>query len=155
MKRWNALFLGLAIAVALGVSLAPAKAGTSVSVNMRIGDPYRGEIVFRSEPDIVVVPDSRVYYVRNSDYDLFRYGRYWYLCEHGVWFRARSYRGPFRHISFTTVPRAVVYVPEKHWRHWRDHPGRGHARGHYRNDRRDNRPDVVIVDKHGKGPKRK
>jgi hypothetical protein len=151
MKRWNLLLPGLALAVALGAAFSPAEAGTSLSVNLRIGDPYpRGELVFRDEPDIVMVPDTRVYYVRNSDYDVFRYGRYWYLCDEGVWFRARTHRGPFKHISFTTVPRAVVYVPEKHWRHWRGHPGRGYARGHYQ----ERRPDAVVIqDRHpGRGP---
>ena len=142
MKRSSALLFGLALAVALGLTFAPAQAGTSLSVNLRIGDPYpRGELVFRDEPDVVIVPNTRVYYIRNSDYDLFRYGRYWYLCDDGIWFRARKARGPFKHISFTSVPRAVVYVPEKHWHHWRGHSGRGYARGH----NRDNRPEAVVV----------
>ena len=151
MKRWYGLLSGFALAVAVCASIAPAIAGTSLSISLRVGDPYpRGELVFRDEPDVVMVPDSRVYYVRNSNYDLFRYGRYWYLCDDGVWFRARGYRGPFRHIAFTSVPRAVVGVPEKHWRHWRGHPGRGYARGHYKN----NQPEAVVVDdRHpGNGP---
>jgi len=151
MMRRNLLLLGLALTVALGASPSPAKAETSLSVSLQIGDPYpHGQLVFRDEPDVVMVPNTRVYCIRNSGYDLFRYGRYWYLCDDGVWFRARSYRGPFRHISFTTVPRAVVYVPEKHWKHWRGHPGKGYARGHYKH----RGPDAVVVqDRHpGKGP---
>lgn len=155
MNRWKILSLSLALAVALGASFAPARAGTSVSVNLRIGEPYPGgTLVFEQQPDVVLVPDTRVYYIRNSDYDVFRYGKYWYLCDDGVWFRARSVRGPFLHIAFTTVPRSVVYVPERHWKHWRDgHPGRGYARGHYKD--RDDRRDVVVIDRNGKSHKRK
>jgi hypothetical protein len=154
MKRWTTLLMGLALAVALGAPLAPARAATSVSINLRIGDPYPGgDLRFEHRPDVVVVPHTRVYYVRNADYDVFRYGKYWYLCDDGIWFRARSVRGPFRHIAFTTVPRAVVYVPEKHWKHWRSHSGRGYARGHQK--QRAERREVIVVDKNGKTHKHK
>jgi len=154
MKRWTILLLGLALAVALGTTYAPAGAATSVSVNLRIGDPYPGgELRFEQRPDVVMIPESRVYYVSNSDYDVFRYGKFWYLCDDGVWFRARAMRGPFLHIAFSTVPRSVIYVPENHWKHWRGHPGQGYARGHSRD--RDQRPDVVVIDRHGKTHKHK
>ena len=144
MKRWSALVLGLALAVAFAGAATPAKAGTSVSVNLRIGDPYPGgQLVFRHEPDVEMIPETRVYYIRDSDYDLFRYGRYWYLCDDGVWFRGRAYRGPFAHVSFTTVPRSVVMVPESYRRHWRENPGRGHAYGHQKQERR----DVIVIGK--------
>lgn len=154
MKRWTILLLGLVLAVALGATYAPARAATSVSVNLRIGDPYPGgELRFVQRPDVVMIPESRVYYVRNSDYDVFRYGRYWYLCDDGVWFRSRELRGPFLHVAFTTVPRSVIYVPENRWHHWRGNPGQGYARGH--NKDRDERPDVVVIDKNGKTHKHK
>ncbi len=144
MRRWNALVLGLALAVALACAAAPAKAGTSVSVNLRIGDPYPGgRLVFREEPYVELIPESRVYYIRGSEYDLYRYGRYWYLCDDGVWFRARTYRGSFAHVSFTTVPRSVILVPDSYRRHWREHPGRGHAYGQQRQQRR----DVIVTEK--------
>ena len=72
---------------------------------------------------------------------LFRYGKYWYLCDDGVWFRGRTVRGPFLHVGFSTVPRSVVLVPETYRRHWRESPGRGHAYGHYKNQR----PEEVVV----------
>jgi hypothetical protein len=154
MRRWVTLCMGLAFAVALGASAAPARAGTSVSLSLRIGDPYPGgELRFEHRPDVVMVPNTRVYYVRNADYDLFRYGKYWYLCDDGVWFRSRSVRGRFVHVAFTTVPRSVVYVPEKHWKHWRGHPGQGHARGQVK--RQQERREVIVVDKHGKTHKHK
>jgi hypothetical protein len=147
MKRIMTVLLGLALAVVLAGAATPAQAGTSVSVNLRVGDPYPGgQLVFAHNPDIEMIPESRVYYIRDSDYDVFRYGRFWYLCDDGVWFRGRTYRGPFLHVSFSTVPRSVVLVPETYRRHWRENPGRGHAYGHYRNQRSD---DVVVEKERG------
>jgi hypothetical protein len=122
--------LGTALAL---TALAPkAGAGTDVSINLRIGDPYRGpRLVFHDEPDIVVVPGTRVYYVRDYDYDIYRYGSYWYYNHDGNWYRARRYNGPFVYVGYRSVPRAVTYVPVKYRRHWRDaNPGR--AQGHYK-----------------------
>lgn len=142
MKRTMAIVLGLVLAVAFAGAATPAQAGTSVSVNLRIGEPYPGgQLVFAHDPDVEMIPDSRVYYIRDSDYDLFRYGKYWYLCDDGVWFRGRTVRGPFLHVGFSTVPRSVVLVPETYRRHWRESPGRGHAYGHYKNQR----PEEVVV----------
>ncbi len=144
MKRlplWVACF---AAALACASSASSAVAGTSVSVNLRIGDPYRGpDVVFVHEPDIVLVPASRVYYVRNCDYDLYRYGSYWYYQYDGGWYRARSHRGPFVFISYRSVPRAVYTVPVKYRRHWREFPGRGHAYGHMKQERREHAREVA------------
>jgi len=147
MKRWNPLLTTLASALLLGASFAPARAATSVSLDLRIGAPYpKGELRFVQRPDVELVPNTRVYYVRNADYDVFRYGKYWYLCDDGVWFRSRTINGRFLHVEFSSVPRQVVFVPQDHWKHWKDHPG--NARGHYKN--REDRRDVVVIDRHGK-----
>ncbi len=123
------------LVMALGLVAPFSKAGarTDVSINLRIGDPYRGpRLVFESEPDVVVVPGSRVYYVRDYDYDLYRYGSYWYYCYDGGWYRARRYNGPFTYVGYRSVPRAVTYVPARYRRHWRDGGNEGRAYGHYR-----------------------
>jgi len=137
MKRLQLALASFALAAGLVWTAAGAWAATSVSVNLQIGDPYRGpSIVFRHEPDVILVPETRVYYVRNCDYDLYRYGSYWYYCHDDGWYRARGPRGPFRYISHRTVPRAVYTVPVKYRRHWREFPGRGHAYGHSKQDHR-------------------
>ena len=138
MKRSPFWVACLGITMALTSLASTTGAATSVSVNIRIGDPYRGpRLVFAHEPDIVVVPQSRVYYVRNCDYDLYRYGSYWYYQFEGGWYRSRAHRGPFVYINYRSVPRAVYTVPVKYRRHWRDFPGRGHAYGHERRERRE------------------
>jgi hypothetical protein len=115
MRRRN---LGGALAVMVGLAIASthAHAGVSADVNIRIGRPAP-MVVFEREPDVVLVPSTRVYYVGGLDYDLFRYGQYWYINDSGYWYRARNYRGPFAQIDFNYVPRPIVVVPGRYHRH--------------------------------------
>lgn len=133
MKR---LLITAAALATVGFAALPASsmAATSVGVSINIGDPYRGAALhFRSEPDVVLVPDTRVYYVRDYDYDVYRYGSYWYFIDDGRWYRARSYRGPFVYIHTASVPRAIVQVPTRYRRHWGGPPPHAVARGYRRN----------------------
>jgi hypothetical protein len=109
--------------VATGALLAttaawtPAAAGVSADINVHIGDRRPPVVVFDREPDVILVPRTRVYYVDHDGYDLYRYGRYWYMNDDGYWFRASSYRGPFVSISVGRVPRQIVVVPARYRRH--------------------------------------
>ena len=158
MKRWTYGFAVLAVTATLAAA-PPAQAGTSVGVHIQVGDPYRGgSLVFHKEPDLVVVPESRVYYVRDYNYDVYRYGSYWYFIDDGYWYRARSYRGPFIHISASSVPRSVRYVPVKYRRHWKNGPPpHAVAHGYYKDkDRNPGYADRGHYDKHSsKGSKNK
>ncbi len=137
MRRLPLWIVCSAMAVSLTAAASNAGADTSVSINMRVGDPYRGpSLEFRHEPDVVLVPDSRVYYVRDYDYDIYRYGSYWYFTYDGGWYRARRYNGRYVYVGYESVPRAVVMVPVKYRKHWQE-PGRGHAYGHYKEVRKD------------------
>jgi hypothetical protein len=145
MNRWPICIAGLAAACSLAAA-TPVRAGTSVDIQLHVGDRYPGgDIVFHREPDVVVVPRSHVYYVQDYDYDIYRYRNNWYYCDGVNWYRAGSYRGPFFFIRYTTVPKAVYTVPAQYRRHWRDWPP-GHAYGHYKAERRevarDHRQDV-------------
>ena len=138
MKRWTIGFAAL-LGVTLGLMPPAARAATSVGVNIQVGDPYRGgEVVFVREPDVVVIPATRVYYVPDYDYDVYRYGSYWYFIDDGFWYRARSYRGPFVHVTFNSVPRAIRTVPVNYRRHWKGGPPpHAVARGYYKNENED------------------
>jgi len=115
---------------------AKAHARTDVSIDLHVGQPYHGpRLVIEDEPDVVLVPGTRVYYVRDYDYDLYRYGSYWYYNYDGGWYRARRYDGPFSYVGYRSVPHAVSYVPVRYRRHWRDEGAPGHAYGHYKEDR--------------------
>jgi hypothetical protein len=123
-----------------------ASAGTSVGVSINIGDaPPPPVVVFHREPRVAIVPGSTVYVVNDDcDYDVFRYGVYWYVFNDGYWYRARTHRGPFGVVSARYVPTAIVNVPPRYWRHPHGGPP-GHMRrgGDY----------VVMKDKgrHGRG----
>jgi len=130
----------LVMTLALGAMPSKASARTDVSINLRIGDPYRGpRMVFRDDPDIVVVPGTRVYYVRDYDYDLYRYGGFWYYNYDGGWYRARRYSGPFAYVGYRAVPREIAYVPVRYRRHW--HAYDEGPRRHYKEDRKEDRED--------------
>jgi len=145
----------LVLTLAFALPVGKANAHTDVSVDLHIGQPYHGpRLVFEDEPDVVIVPGTRVYYVRDYDYDLYRYGSYWYYNYDGGWYRARRYNGPFTYVGFRAVPRAVTVVPVRYRRHCRDADAPpGHAYGHYKEDRgeRGDRDNGWHDDGRGKG----
>ena len=106
-----------AAALALALMASPAKAEVSADVNIHVGPRPAPVVVFDREPDVVLVPRSHVYAVSGLDYDLYRFGAYWYMNDGGYWYRARSYRGPFASIEYRYVPRAVTVVPARYRRH--------------------------------------
>jgi hypothetical protein len=123
MKRTMVLMAALA-AVLAATPAAAARTYFGFQIGITNAPPPP-RIYVRDEPDVVYMPSTRVYVVRN-DYqygaDMFRYGRFWYVTRDGYWYRSRSYRGPFRVIDVRYVPRPIFYVPAQHWRH---HPRDG------------------------------
>ena len=116
MDRHRLMWL---IFATLVVIPAAAFAGTNVSWSVTVGNaPPPPAIEFRHEPRLVVVPGSTVYVLDDAcDYDVFRYGVFWYVFDDGYWYRARTYRGPFVVVSARYVPAAMSNVPAKYWRH--------------------------------------
>ncbi len=116
---WKYLYL-LPIAALLFLSsfgVGDARAG--VSVNINLGPP---PIVVAAPPEVVMVPESRVYFVPDIDIDVFFYAGYWWSPRGNRWYRARAYDGPWVHMAPSGVPRAVVYMP----RDYRTRYGHGH-----------------------------
>lgn len=102
-------------------------AETQVYYGFQIGitnAPPPPKIVYEEAPDVVVLPETKVYVVDRGDNecDFFRYGKYWYVTAGGFWFRAGSYDGTFKVVDVRTVPTAILSVPAKHWKH---HPKGG------------------------------
>jgi hypothetical protein len=131
MKRGD---LWTAVALVALLSWAPAQASAaSGSGRVRVGDPYRGaSLQFHEEPAVSLIPTTKVYYVRDHECDLYRYGRYWYFVEGGRWYRARAWQGPFIHLKATSVPRSVRTVPLNYRRHWHGPPPPAVAQGYAR-----------------------
>lgn len=128
-----------------------AFAETDVHVNINLGNaPPPPVVVVRHEPRMVWLPELRVSVADDRDYgdDYFQCGSYWYSYHDGWWYRARSWRGPFSVIEYRYVPRSVISVPERHWRH---HP-RAAAVAHARRVRRaEHGREVVVVKERGRG----
>jgi hypothetical protein len=119
--RLRILTLFAAVAVAgmvSGTGATTARANVALNVGVRVGDPPPPPAyVFDSEPEVILVPSTRVYYVPQSEFDLYRYGRYWYINRDGWWYRSAGYRGPFGYIGSDRVPASVINVPPKYRRY--------------------------------------
>ena len=98
---------------------------TTTSFRLRIGDRYRGpSLEFTTEPQLEAVPGGRgVYYIRDNDNDVYRYGNNWYMNYNGDWYRAGSYNGPWVFVGYRSVPRDVYNVPTS-YRSWSDYRDR-------------------------------
>ena len=120
MNRLSTFVLAAFLAAAI-VSPLPADAAKKDKKDkvVKVGDRYRGTITFTSKPRMALVPDTRVYYMRDAaDYDLYQTGNFWYLVDHGKWYRARSWEGPFTYVRTNSVPRDVRTIPTGYRRSW-------------------------------------
>lgn len=121
----------LAAAAILSMSGAPAPAGASLDIQISFGDATAGgTLVYHSQPEVVLVPATKVYFVKNYDCNLYRHGKYWYFVERNKWYRARDYSGPFVRVQTRSVPHAVVKVPVKYRRNWNGPPPHAKAHGY-------------------------
>jgi hypothetical protein len=134
VRRMSIWLACLGFVLALSVPASGAFARTNVSVDLHFGDRYRGpDVEFYEEPDVVVIPGTRVYRVVDDDYDIYRCGRYWYYNYDDGWYRSHSYRGPWIYVGYRSVPRQIGFVPDRYRRHWREF--RDQPRYRYSRDR--------------------
>ncbi len=131
LRRYRPWLLPAVAAVFLASGLAGTARG-EVSVNINLGPP---PIVVAEPPALVMVPESRVYYVPDPHIDVFFYDGYWWSPRGDRWYRARAYNGPWVVMRRSRVPRSVVYMPrdyrvryerERHipYGHWKKEHGR-------------------------------
>lgn len=159
MRRHRILstFLALVVAGAVsGTQATTARASVILNVGVHAGDPPPPPAyVFDDEPEVILVPSTRVYYVPETDFDLYRYGRYWYINRAGWWYRSAGYRGPFGYIGYDRVPASVINIPPKYRRHplgpesgrtvgrafqqWRGQPQAAPQKKHWDRDRNQDR----------------
>jgi hypothetical protein len=129
MKRLTVWILAMALAVPL-MAPSPAHAAKKYK-NIKVGEEYRGTVSFTSRPRMALVPDTRIYYLRDAaDYDLYQTGNFWYLLEDGKWYRARSWDGTFTYVHTNSVPRAVRTLPRGYRRSYT--PTSPNVSGRYR-----------------------
>ncbi len=139
MKGRHGYFVALFAAAAIALAGGQARASTSVDFQVSFGGPTSsGVLEFHSQPEVVMVPATKVYYIRNYDCNMYRYGSYWYFVESNNWYRSRNYRGPFNYIQVRSVPRAVMTVPVNYRHNWHGPPPHAMTRGHYKQHKRGN-----------------
>lgn len=86
-----------------GVSMA------GVNVNLNIGPPP--VYTFAAPPELVVIPNTYVYFAPGVDMDIVFYHGYWYRPYNGYWYRGAGYNGPWHHIGRERVPRYIINLP--------------------------------------------
>ena len=127
-----------AVTVAACLWFAPqARAGIDVRIN--IGNaPPPPQFVFHSRPHERYYAREGIYMVDDDaigDYDVFRYGGYYWVFSDGYWYRARYWRGPFFVVRPSYVPARFYRVPSSHWKH---HPNGPPGRMPYGGGRQEN-----------------
>jgi len=120
--RKLSLFAALCILATSLVAATPAHA-QQVHANVLL-NPGGSHIYFDNEPNVVLVPGTRVYYSPYGSDDVYRYRNSWYVNRGGTWYRASSYRGPYMYVRQGRVPYQIMSVPPD----WRDQYRRNHGR---------------------------
>ncbi len=66
-------------------------------------------VTYDGEPEFVKIEGTRVYYAKNTAFDVFRVGSRYYACFNGVWFVAKSPNGVW--VVSDEVPDAIYKIP--------------------------------------------
>jgi hypothetical protein len=135
---------------------APVLAGTNVNINLGLPAAVVAApepVYVEQPPEMVVIPQSNVYFAPGVSVDLFFYDNRWWNRRGDRWYRASDYNGPWVSVGQRHVPASVyrvpanyrtVYVHEKpmpygHWKkthgeHRGKHKGYKHGNKHRRHD---------------------
>jgi hypothetical protein len=83
--------------------------------------PDPPEVYFSRNPRWVTVPGTRVLVLSQrdrQDYDILRYGSWYYIYDNGYWYRSNRLNGTFVAIDARKVPSAFQQVPASQWRNY-------------------------------------
>lgn len=153
----------IASALAAGMTLAAVShAGTQTwfgfTVGVRQASYEPRPIQWRSEPSVVWVGRVAIVDRDACHDDVFRCDRAWWRMSDGWWYRSSSWRGPWTAVDVRKVPRNVLELPSRRWKH---HPHGGppgqvrkmgrEDREAWREDRRRDHRDERHDDRHDDG----
>jgi len=119
--------------LALSVTLVAASAAQAQD-RQSSGPAVSLQINFGTAPHWSNVRGTRVREVRQnerSNYDVFRYGRYFfaYNNKNDRWYMSRRYNGRYTLVENRSVPRELRRIPRDHWRNypssWEDRRSQG------------------------------
>lgn len=98
-------------ALALGLAFATTARAQDATLQVRFG----------TRPHWESVHGTRVRVVRDQDrpdYDVFRYGGWYYAYDNDHWYRSRRADGDYRAMDDRNVPRDFHRVPRDQWRNY-------------------------------------
>ena len=109
-------FTALAVLALTGfvATAAPVHAGTNVNVNLGIPAAVvvaPQPVHVEQPPEMVVIPQSNVYFAPGVSVDLFFYDNRWWNRRGDRWYRASGYNGPWVAVGPRHVPAPVYRVP--------------------------------------------
>ena len=105
-----------ALACALVASAGPTNVqAQTADVTLRFGNPQTFWV--EGEPVLNVVPNTDVYYVTGTDYDMYRFGNYYYINNGYSWYRSTVVGGPYVQVSAPKVPQQITVVPTTYRRY--------------------------------------
>ena len=108
------LFVLPLLLIMAGISMA------GVNINVNIGPPP--VYTFSEPPELVVIPNTYVYFAPGVDLDIVFYHGFWYRPHNGYWYRSSGYNGPWHHIGRERVPRYILSLPPNYRLSYRDYP---------------------------------
>ena len=114
--RRNFLIIAV-VTLACAAVHTKAEAQVSADINIQLGKRPAPEVVFEREPQVVLIPRTRVYCIDGLDYDMFRFEGIWYVNDGGYWYRSRTFRGPFVAVDYHIIPRSIVVLPTRYHHH--------------------------------------
>ena len=98
----------------------PTMAGVNISFGISLPPP----IVFAAPPEVIVIPETYVYVVPDTDIDIFFWGGWWWRPWEGRWYRSQYYDRGWGYYS--SVP-SFYFDVDPGWRGcYRDHDWYGH-----------------------------
>ncbi len=133
-RTWPLLTVLVVVTLLAGVAAA-------ADVNINIGWPPP---LIVERPQVVVVPETRVYRAPNLEFNLFVFGGKYYSLHNDQWFMTVKVGAPWTPIVFEHVPIEVRAVPVKYYK-----IPPGHAKK--MKDRDDDDDDRGRGKDHGKG----
>jgi hypothetical protein len=109
------LLLGTILLASAFVLPMPTMARVDIGISISLPPP----VVFAAPPEVVVIPETYVYAVPDSDADLFFYNGWWWRPWEGHWYRSRHYDSGWAY--YQRVPSFYTGIPSG-WRNdYRDH----------------------------------
>ena len=91
--------------------IGTAQAAVNLNVNLNVGPP---PVVMSEPPEVVMMPETGVYFVPAVSFDLFFFNGNWWSPRGWRWYMSRAYNGPWGIIRRNQVPANLVRVPKNY-----------------------------------------